>query len=359
MNTRAIAALAVAVLLPAAAAAHSVSDEIGVGNSQSSPRNPRTGFIYDTISGVADVSEPVALRFSLTLTHDNATKPAQGAQFGDTGGNITAGAVGLDWYPSEHVPLAFEVDFSPRSTQGSDTSITFEESGSSVSADGLLRATSSSVGLILSAGYDTAGDSSFETATNGSFSATHLATTQQVAAFQGANGPVSAEAIRSYCARVPGAKGCRQLNALFRARATEINQFKVSALVAETFALDTDATLNGAYYFYDQDPTQVGYFNIAAFGRTGLGAGVPIAPLRFTFRPEVTHRFGAFSVSLSYQYLNYVPGDGYGNSLGLKLQYKFSKAFKAWISASGQSDVDDQGDSTKSSTLALGVRYSF
>jgi len=359
MKIKAIAALALAAVLPAVAFAHSVSDEVGVGSSQSSPRNPRTGFIYDTISGVAEVSEPVALRFSLTLTHDNATKPAQGAQFGETGGNITAGAVGLDWNPNEHVPLAFEVDFSPRSSQGSDTSITFDEGGSSVSADGLLRATSSSLGLVLSAGYETAGDSNFETATNGTLSVTHLTTTQQLAAFQGANGPVSADSIRAYCARVPGAKGCRQLNALFRARASEINQFKVSALVAETFALDTDVTLNGAYYFYDQDPTQVGYFNIAAFGRTGLGTGVPIAPLQFTFRPDVTHRFGAFSVNLSYLYLKYVPGDGYGNNLGLKLQYKFSKAFKAWISASGQNDVDEQGDSTKSSTLAVGVRYSF
>src|SRR5262249_2240661 len=151
-------------------------------------------------------------------------------------------------------------------------------------------------------------------------------------ALQGANGPMSADSVRAYCARVPLAKGCRQLNALFRARASDINQFKLSALVSETFALDTDVTLSGAYYFYDQDPTQASYFTIAAFGPTGLGGGVAIAPLRFTFRPDVTHRFGRFSVNLWYQYLKYVPGEGYGNCLGLKLQYKFSKAFKAWIS---------------------------
>jgi hypothetical protein len=170
---------------------------------------------------------------------------------------------------------------------------------------------------------------------------------------------VNTDSVRLYCARTPDAKGCRQLNALFRARPADLNQFKLSALVAETFFLDTDVTLGGAYYFYDQDPTQVGYFNVASFGRTGMGAGVPIAPLRFTFSPGVTKRFGPFSVNLSYQYLKYVPGEGYGNNLAVKLQYKFTKTFKAWISASGQNDTDAQGDSTKTSTIALGGRYSF
>ncbi len=359
MKTNRIVVLAFTALLPHIASAHSVSDEVGVGTSQSSPRNPRTGFIYDTISGVADVSEPVALRFSLTLTHDNATKPARGAGFGDTGGNITAGTVGLDWNPSEHVPLSFEIDVSPKSSQGSDASITFDESGTSINADALLRATSSSLGLVLSGGYETAGDSNFETATNGSFSVMHFNTTQNVTAFQGANGPIEAQRVRDSCARTPDAQGCRQLTALFRARPADLNQFKLFALLSETFYVDTDVTLNGAYYFYDQDPTQVGYFNIAAFGRTGLGAGVPIAPLQFTVRPDVLHRFGAFSVDVSYQYSKYVPGDGYGNSLGLKLQYKFGRAFKAWITANWQSDIDDQGSSTKTSIIALGIRYSF
>lgn len=314
--------------------------------------------MYDTISGLADASDVVALRFGITLTHDQATQPAQGAQFADTGGNIAAGMVGLDWSPSEHVPLAFEINASPKSSSASDASITFDENGSPISADALLRSTSRSLGFALSAGYETAGDSDYETATNGSFSVTHFNTVQNIAAFQGASGLVDSQRVIAACGR-SSSKGCRQLTALFRARPADINQFRVSALISETLFVDTDLTLNGAYYFYDQDPTQVGYFTLASFGRTALGAGVPIAPLNFTVRPEVAHRFGALSINLSYQYVKYVTGEGYANSVGLKIQYKFSKVFKMWITGNGQNDVDAQGDSTKSSTLALGARYSF
>ena len=112
--------------------------------------------------------------------------------------------------------------------------------------------------------------------------------------------------------------------------------------------------------FYDKDPSQVGYFSIASIGRSvSLGNGVPAAPLQYSVRPDLSQKFGAFSVGIWYQYGQYVPGDGYGHSAGLKLQYKISKAIKVWASGTWQDDVDAQRNAQVSNTLALGARYTF
>ena len=350
-----------AMLLPGVALAHSLSDELGVGTSQASPRNPRTGFIYDRISGVADASDVISLRFDLALTHDDATKPTQGALFGNTGGNIFAAAFGVDWTPSEHVPLAFEIDVSPKSTSSSDAAVTFDVGTTSTNADALLRATSSSIGFLINAGYETAGDSDFESGLNSSFSLTHYSTTQILTEIATGSGPVDRQQVIAYCTRTQNlGKGCRQLGPALRAQPADLNQFKLSASFTQTIFEHTDLTLGGAYYFYDKDPSQVGYFSIAAIGRSvSLGNGVPAAPLQYSIRPDLLQKFGAFSVGIWYQYGQYVPGDGYGHSAGLKLQYKINKAIKIWASGTWQDDVDAQNNAQISTTVALGGRYSF
>src|SRR5439155_173535 len=70
---------------------------------------------------------------------------------------------------------------------------------------------------------------------------------------------------------------------------------RFSANVSATLFTDTDVTLSGDYYVYQQNPAQVGFFTLVAAGR---GAGVPIAPLRYEVRPEVVHRFGDLSARL-------------------------------------------------------------
>jgi hypothetical protein len=349
------------MFLPYIALGHSLSDEVGVGSSQPNPRNPRTGFIYDRVSGVADTSEVFSFRFDLTLTHDAATKPTQGAQFGDTGGNIFAGSLGVDWLPSEHFPLTLEVDASPKSAAASDATVTFDSGTGSANADALLKATGKSYGFMAGAGYETAGDSDFESAVNSTFSLTHMSTTQVVADIATGNGPVDRQQVISYCIRTAGlGLGCRQILPALRRQSADLNQFRLAGYFTETLFANTDLTLGGAYYFYDQDPSQVGYFTIASVGRSvSLGNGVPAAPLRYTLRPDVSQRFGSFSVGLWYQFGQYVPGDGYGHSVGLKLQYKISKAVKIWGSWTWQKDFDDQNNAQVSSTVALGARYSF
>lgn len=343
------------------ASAHSISNELGVGSSQANPRNPRTGFIYDRIGGVADASESVSLRFDVTLTHDDATKPTQGASFGDTGGNIFAGAFGVDWSPTEHFPLSAEIDFSPRSTQSSDATVTFDVGSTSSNADALLKATSSSLGFLVGAGYETAGEGDFESAANSTFSLTHYSTTQLITDVATANGPVDRQQLLAYCTRTRSlGAGCRQLGPALRAEAADLNQFRLGASFTETFLQNTDLSVGGAYYLYDKDPSQVGYFSIASVGRSvALGNGIAVAPMHYSARSDLLQRIGIFSAGIWYQYGQYVPGDGYGHSAGLKLQCKLSKAVKLWASGTWQRDFDAQDNGQTSTTVALGGRYAF
>ena len=361
MKTHSMAVLCLGILCADRAGAHSVSNEVGVGTSQVSPRNPRSGFLYDRVSGVADASESVSLRFDLTLTHDDSTQPTQGASFGDTGGNIFAGAVGVDWSPTEHFPLSAELDFSPKSTQSSDATVSFDVGSISSNADALLKATSSALGFLVSGGYETAGDSDFESEANGYFSLTHYSTTQIVSDIATASGPIDRQQIIAYCSRTLYlGQGCREIARALRAEPADLNQFRLAASFTETFVKDTDLTVGSAYYLYDKDPAQVGYFSIASIGRSvALGNGIAVAPLRFSARSDLAQKLGIFSAGIWYQYGQYVPGDGYGHSAGLKLQCKITKAIKLWTSGTWQRDYDAQDNGQTSTTFALGGRYSF
>src|SRR5207248_10328111 len=59
-------------------------------------------------------------------------------------------------------------------------------------------------------------------------------------------------------------------------RPVTLDSERLSANVSATLFTDTDVTLSGDYYVYQQNPAQVGFFTLVAAGR---GAGVPIAPL--------------------------------------------------------------------------------
>ena len=143
----------------------------------------------------------------------------------------------------------------------------------------------------------------------------------------------------SYCQAHPRIKNCGQaLLTALQATPVTLDSERLSANVTATLFTDTDVTLSGDYYLYEQDPTQVAFFTLVAAGR---GAGVPIAPLRYEVRPEVVHRFGDLSARLWFEAGEYVTGTGQSTAgVGLKLQYKFTKTFRSWVILSGQRDVD-------------------
>jgi hypothetical protein len=339
--------------------AHSIADEVGVGTSQITPVNPRSGYVYERLTGVADLSEEVALRLDLVGTHDNATAPQQGAHFGISGSNIFSSALGIDWNASEHVALSGEVDYSPKSTQFSDAPVTFDSGTGSTQADAMIKSSSSAYGFLVQLGYETAGESDFETSIDGAISVTHYSTLQNVAALETVAGPVDIQRVVDYCVRT-NKEGCRQISNAARRESAELNQYRLGASLTETVYANTDLTLSGSYYLYNEDPTKVGYFSVATVGRSAaMGTGVPLAPLHYTIRPEITHVFGMVRASVWYQYGQYVPGDGVSHLAGLRLRFRFSKAVSAWVMLNTQADLDPAGNSTTSGTLAIGLKYRF
>ncbi len=349
-------ALCAFLLVPALARAHSILNETGVGTTQTSPTNPRSGYWYDMLDGTVEVSKTVDLRLDVTLTHDAASPPGQGARFGNSGGNILSTSIGLDSEASEHVLLGVEANFSPRSTQLSDAPITFE----GTSADAQIRSVTQIYGLTFQFGYHTAGESDWETSVDSSAAWTHYSSFQQVTSLATANGgSVDMQRVLDACARAPTIRGCRQIKAAARQQQAQINQLRLAVSVTETVKDDNDFALGGSYYVYDQDPNNIGYFSLVTVGRVSMGAGVPLAPLQFTLKPEYTRRFGKFSVDVWYQFGKYVDDQGTTQLLALKTQYRFTKLVAGYLLATGQKDVDVQSTSSYSGTVALGLRFRF
>src|SRR5216683_653601 len=302
----------------ASSRAAGISDEVSMNNSASTPGNPRSGSVYNSIDATFDL-----------------------------GDSWTFGVAG---------------DLSPKSTQRSGTQLNITNAtGAETSANALLRATSSSSAIQLSAGYDSAGESSVEWSLVAGIGLTRFDTDQRVVALQESNGNVATtDAILRYCQTHTCSKALLQL--IGPKPAARLESGKLSLGGTLTFLQDTDVTISGDYYAYRQDPSQVGYFSLGSTGRMQIagGSGVPIAPLRYLVRPELAQRIGDFSLRLWVQAGRYVEGAGQTTrGAGARLQYKLTKAFKMWATASGQRDVDSEGSMSISTTFSLGLGYKF
>lgn len=344
-------------LVATGARASSVSNELSSNSTQATETNPRAGNVADALNATFDLSDNWALNAGASLTAEGQTPALQSGAFGSSGNAVTSFSLGIDWQPSDAWTTGLSVDLSPESTQSTGTQVQITTAGTA--ADALLRSKSSSFEAGLDVSYDTSGESNLEWSFGGGVSTTHLSTDQQITRVRATNGTASSPTeIRNYCTSHP--KKCsRSVLAALRAQTgVTLDSQKLNAALTAILAKNTDLTLSGDYYIYDQDPTQVGYYSVARVGR--VGNGLNIAPLQFSVRPEVTHRFGDFSAKVWVQAGQYVSGAGQSTAgLGLRLQYKFTKAFKLWATASGQRDVDEQSNTTKSSSISLGAGYRF
>jgi hypothetical protein len=348
--------------LSASSHAASISNEASVNNAQSTPGNPRSGSVSDSLDATFDLGEDWSLLAGALLTIEESTPAPPGTAFGDRGGLVGTLSGGVEYHPGDSWTFGAAGDFSPKSTQRSGTQLNITSTTGAVSpANALLRATSSSSGIQLSAGYDSAGESSVEWSLSGGIGLTRLDTDQRIVALQEASGNVATtDAILRYCQTHTCSTALLQV--IGPQPAARLESAKLSLGGTLTFQRDTDVTVSGDYYGYRQDPTQIGFFSIGSTGRMQIngGSGVPIAPLRYLVRPEVAHRMGDLSFRLWVQAGRYVEGAGQTTrGVGARLQYKLTKAFKMWVAASGQRDVDSEGNMTLSSTLSLGIGYKF
>ena len=343
-----------------------VSDEIVVGTAQATPENPRQSQVANALRGSIYVSDSVTFNAGLNLTLEQGAPPPAGSPFNASYGGLVAFlTIGLDFDPGDHWSFGGHFDLSPQSEQFSSTPVQYRPAPAAAfeTVDTLLRTRSSSLGGGLSLGYDTAGESDFESAFTASVNGSDLSSDQRITQVEGRNGkPASADALRTYCKENP-AKCSRSLKAVLRESQLSLGQFRLNASFTETIAVDTDVALAADYYLYTDDPTQLGFFSVATAGRTNVlgGGGVPIAPMLWAVRPEIAHRFGrSFSVRLWVQVGRYVEGGGQGtSSIGTRLQYKFSRTFRIWATLSGQRDIDIDGNESKTGSVGVGVAYKF
>lgn len=336
--------------------AHSVADEVGVGTSQTTPLNPRSGYLYDRLTGVVDMADTVSLRLEAVGTHDIATSAQHGGRFRLVGREIFSASAALDWDVSKHVFFSAGGDFSPTSSTSSDAPVPL---GSTRGADALIHSTSNAYGLSAELGYDTAGDSDFETMVDGGLSLVHFSSRQSVVAVESDGGPIPIQEVIDSC-YLNQAGGCDEYINAANQRNVGLNQYRASASLTQ--AVDkTDFNIDGSYYWYDHDPRTLGYFSLATLGRTfAASAGLPvIAPLRYTIRPGLSQRIGATRMDLWYQYGQYAFGEGRSHGGGLKVQYKFGPTFATWLRLDGEESLDRKGDTTVSALVVLGLRVRF
>lgn len=348
--------------LAASARASTLKDELSTNTSQSTQSSPRAGNLADTLSGELTLSDAWSLTGSATLSAEGRTPAAQQGAFGVSASAATAFSFGVDYDSEQHLSLGLLLDFSPSSTQYAGTDLTLSApSKPTRTANALVKSDSSSVDLALDLGYDTAGESDFEWAFNGGLTLSTLDSQQNVSAvrYDGSKVIEKKDQLVTFCASHPCS---RNLTQALKDNAVTLHSAKLSAGATLTAWADTDFGVSADVYAYAEDPTQLGYFSVAYSGKSTAvgGNGIPIAPLRFTVRPEVEHRFGDLSVQIYLQAGQYIAGGGKGTAgIGGKLQYKFTRQFKVWIKGSGQSDTDEQDQQTNSGTFALGAGYRF
>ena len=349
--------LLVTLCIAAAARASSISDEVVVNTTQPTETNPRSGSVGDSLRLSLDLSDSVSIDLRGMLTSQNNSPSELPKQTGDAAVGLVSG--GVDWQVTDAWSLSPHGEWSPTSTNFADAPVQLLAGAGTAH----IRSVSSEIAAGLDIGYDTTGESDLEWSFSGGFNYTHWNIDQSVPRITNAGGTVVSAAtlrteIQTFCSNHPNLRNCgktvlREIAAVPFDLDSEEFSLSATAIVAR----DTDLVLGADYYSYNQDPAQAGYASVIFNGRGG--AGVPVAPLRFMVRPEVVHRWGAFSASLILQAGRYIPGTGedWTASIGTRLQYKFGKTFRLWLRIVGQRDVDDTGADTRSGTFSLGASY--
>jgi len=235
------------------------------------------------------------------------------------------------------------------------------------------RTSSSSQGILLSAGYDSGGLSDVEYGVDLSAGLTRYPLRRQLLVRRGTDAPTVT---------------FQRLEKLLVLRPTLGGRL----LLGTAWELG----LRGGFYLYSDDPLSVGQFSseeqqaladryaqiaedrqlesafverlfrdlgaVVAGRLTDVNAtsGFPSAPARFDVRPSVTYRFSsAIRGQLSYAFTRYVPGQGVGHVLSTRWTFRLAEPFRVWAAVALQADVPEAGSSLRTGLATLGTEYTF
>jgi hypothetical protein len=227
--------------------------------------------------------------------------------------------------------------------------------------DAALRASSSSMSLGASVGYETGGDSDRELSAGLSATATYFSSQQEITSVRDDTGQMfGLPAMRMACAT--GACSEELAGALWPQWA-QLGQYAIDGNVSETIDHDTDLSLDAAYYLYDRDPQKLGYFALATVGRGTLGNATGVAPTEYTITPSVAERWGNLAATASLAYGGYMEDQGYEIGANLRVQYKLKldrdRRVKMYGKLGSSWHVNPANELAQSGSLALGVQYSW
>jgi len=350
-----------------AASANSVSNQLIVTSTQSSASAPRPMLFTNMFTGSLDLNEEWTLTAGANVTLAGNSGSGEVTQQFNRTGAVTLFNLGLDWMVTDNWMVGATIEASPSSTQSAGSPMTVPnpcptspDAPDGVAATAEVRSQAAQVGAALDVVWDSAGRSSLEWSITGGVSLAHYGIEQNVNRVQTPGCLVTAQSIAPllprYCADHPGVEACtRTFRQAINGIPENLDFARFSAGATATLFLDTDLSVLADGYVYNQDPAQIGSAGVSFLGRD---LGLPIAPLRFVVRPEVAHRFGDISAKLWAQAGEYASGTaGSTAAIGARVQYRISTALRAWVSVSGQRDVDLKDNAIKSGTVALGAGY--
>lgn len=340
-----------------AAHAANVADQLTVGRTSGASGSPRTGFLADRITGMNVASDAVAITYTASATIDSGAPAPFGSPFKDRGGTIFRASVGLDWQISSRWALTAAANGSPPSTTSTATTIPFQDAnGVSAPLAGDLHVRAASVGGELSAEYDSDDALPIELVFAATGGVVDYATTQRIAKLQLAdNTVVSASTLQQQCQTT----GCSpQLQTALAAESPGVVQgYGLFDAMVVGHRVDAGVAVTG--YGYSSDPTQLGYFGVASFGRSpATSDGTPFAPLRLAVRPHVLLKMGRFRLGASGEYDRYVDGLGSSVVVSAKPGYDLTSTVRAWVTLCLQVD-EAQGEVWRTLSGAVGVRWTY
>jgi hypothetical protein len=356
--------------------AHSVSNELALGLTEDSPASPHGPHVADQLTFRFDLSDDWSMKLGGTYTYDTATPPPEGGAFATSSAQVLSVVGGLEWDVSPRVTTYLEATGSPRASQSFDGLVSFEGPGGvKVPFNVLLYNATSSVGLLGGVTWQLGGTEFLGTVVGGtiidlSLGWTLLTTQQRVDGIVGLDGkPSNRSELLVYCALFP--RRCTALRPYLKGGEDSLNQLAVSLALLQPVGSSTDLGLSGSYYGYDQDPTVAVFFTARATTAAGnsLGAGFPLAPVRWSISPNLNQRVGSWSLSPWYQFLKYASSLGQAHVAGLRISWQIDPTWTVWVSGSAQWDLLSDptsptpetaaGTQVVSGRVALGFRARF
>lgn len=364
--------------LPGVAQAHMFGLSLTHARTPPVDANPSSGSSGANMSGSYDWTDDFSLDLGLALTRPMLQKPTDGSTDQSKPATAISASAGASYMLGDHWFFLGALSFSPASDNLSTSTITADGKNGSTSVDALIRSTSAAEGLLLSASWETAGDSDHETEVSLTLGGAHLITSQKIVEASGADAKDSLvlQALINECATKRATDDrCKRLTA----GATSINSLSVGLSVTEKLYTNNEITLGGTYYLYDKDPNEAGYFNLASQGKgtqTGTqttdgkagslawGTGVALAPSLWSGSLGFMHKFGDFKLTVAAGMGAYLDDDGVTRSVSLKGNYKINGGWRVLAALSAQRDIsyDAAGATNTSVTSYSGVttvRYSF